>query len=140
MDENKEKDINDISKELNKLKPTIDLLKSMQETGMTETLKYLVENYDTIFNLTARMDIYDIATGLKKLSKLAASLSSIDDNYFDELARIVKNLPEVIEKSNKAADENKNIGVLGLLKLMRSNDILFLIFMALEISRELRKK
>lgn len=107
MDENKEKDINDISKELNKLKPTIDLLKSMQETGMTETLKYLVENYDTIFNLTARMDIYDIATGLKKLSKLAASLSSIDDNYFDELARIVKNLPEVIEKSNKAADETR---------------------------------
>ncbi len=131
-------DMKKIVETMQDLKPTIDLLKSMQESGLTETLSYLVENFNVIFNYTTKMEFYDLITATRKLAKVIEPLSRLDDGDLEPLADVVASLPDMIEEARKEAKEKKT-GIMDLLKTMRSEDFVFLMLIAMAISEKIRK-
>ncbi|PYB67487.1 hypothetical protein DMB44_08680 [Thermoplasma sp. Kam2015] len=131
-------DMKKIAETIQDLMPTIELLKSMQESGLTETLSYLVENFNVIFNYTTKMELYDLITAARKLAKVIEPLSRLDDGELEPLADVVASLPDIIEEARKGAKERKT-GIMDLLKTMRSEDFVFLMLIAMAISERMRK-
>ncbi|MCY0851325.1 hypothetical protein [Thermoplasma acidophilum] len=138
MDQNGE-DVKKLLDVMDELRPTLNLLKEMQDSGLTETLSYLVSNFDRIFNYTTKMEFYDLLTALKKLSVLLQPISAMSDEDIESVAKMLGPLPSAIKEAKSRSESAKPVKTMDLIRILRSDDMAFLIFLAMAVSERMRK-
>ncbi len=138
MDQNGE-DVKKLLDVIDELRPTLNLLKEMQDSGLTETLSYLVSNFDRIFNYTTKMEFYDLLTALKKLLVILQPISSMSDEDIEAVAKMLEPMPSAFKEAKSRSESAKQIKTMDLIRMLRSEDMAYLIFLAMAISERMRK-
>ncbi len=137
-----------IEEELEEIKPTLETVKKLQESGLIAMIDGVAEEFDNIFNYASKMEILDILTMavrilepltkmMKKgdLDKLIEIFNKVDISKFIPLLEALANCSDKMEDVLKvSAKRKKKMGMMEMLNTVRSPEMAALLSLGKEMS------